>query len=659
MPGLQKIKLALLVSITFVLPITPGQAQEDNAGFRSRVRDAFDQNTPTVNESDITKDFLQRTYEAEAPNLNTRIPEISRRNEGPRIAVKKFRFHRLEEYPDLGIDRETIEQLAESLRIQFMKEDKRLASGFTLEELEELAGLLDSMKAQLNPQGLGPAELIKLVSVIERQNEDRGLSYADLEEIAAELTGFYRRQGLFLAQVQIPAQDVENGVVTLTVQEGLLGQIVADDNDQYAQGKLVAPFEDQRGKLVNHADIESGLYLLNDLPALNVTGYFSAGENPGETKLNLKVRDTNRWKASFRVDNHGSLYTGAQRAYATIDWLNPLGIGDALTVGYLKSNPGSDDFVGSELAQLKYSFPLISPRTRVQLSTDYNDFGLYDEENENNIINVLDINGLNKSYTFSIDHKFIRSRDFNVTGSLALSDKESDIGGIPGLDRILSFTNDHVYGGEVGFYIDSLSNGFLSMLNIVNTTLQYGEHKNTVEKGRGDRFTKLSLNTSALIFLPMPFSDDHSRLILKSRAQYSDSNLPGFEQFSLGGANSVRAFSVRDFSADRGGVLSAEWYMSFPDAIDPELFGQRLNDMFQVALIADIGYGYVNNYEAGLKDDWARFSGAGMLFKFNWNDRFSSKVSVAWPLDSGSSIPNLTVGEDQPTVYTDFSVFYN
>ncbi|MFS1525026.1 ShlB/FhaC/HecB family hemolysin secretion/activation protein [Microbulbifer sp. 2304DJ12-6] len=661
MPGLQKIKLVFFLSITFVLPLTPSQAQEENSSFRNRVRDAFDQNTPTINEADITKDFLQRTYEAEDPNLNTQIPEISRRNEGPRITVRKFQFHRLEDYPEFGIDRETIEQLAESLRIKFMKEDKRLASGFTLEELEELAILLDGMKVQLNPAGLDPAELKKLVGVIERQNKDRGLSYADLEEIAAELTNFYRRQGLFLAQVQIPAQDVESGVVTLTVQEGLLGQVVADENDQYAQEKLIDPFEYQRGKLVNHADIETGLYLLNDLPALNVTGYFSAGENPGETKLNLKVRDTDNWRASFRVDNHGSLYTGDQRAYATIDWLNPVGIGDALTVGYLKSNLDSDDSLGSELAQLKYSFPLIGPRTRVQLSADYNEFNLYNDENEVDVINLLEISGLNRSYTVSIDHKFKRSRDFNLTGTFALSDKESntDIGAIsnPGIN--LGFTNDHVYGGEIGFYVDSLSSGFLSMLNIVNTTLQYGEHQNAVEKGRGDRFTKLSLNASSLIFLPMPFSDDHSRLILKSRAQYSDSNLPGFEQLSLGGANGVRAFSVRDFSADRGGILSAEWYMNFPEVIDSEIFGQRLNDLLQVALIADIGYGYVNNYETGLKDDWARFSGAGMLFKFNWNDRFSSKVSVAWPLDSGSSISDLTVGEDQPTIYTDFSVFYN
>ncbi|AWF79628.1 ShlB/FhaC/HecB family hemolysin secretion/activation protein [Microbulbifer sp. A4B17] len=653
MLGLKKSKLALFIGAGFLVSQVPVFAQEDGSSFRSRVREAFNQETSTINEVDVTKDFLQRTYEAEDPNLNTEIPEVAQRNQGPRITVKEFKFHRLEEYPEFGISRETVEKMAEELRAKFMKEDQILASGYTVDNLEELAILLGNMNAQFNPGGLGPVELKKLVGVIEKQNKERGLSYGDLEEIAAELTSFYRRQGLFLAQVQIPAQDVENGVVTLTVQEGLLGQVVAEDNEDYSDEKLAEPFEDQRGHLVNHENIEEGLYLLNDLPGLNVTGYFSAGDNPGETKLNLKVRESDSWRASFRADNHGSLYTGSERVYATVDWLNPLGIGDALTLGYLKSNPESDEDYGSDLGQIRYSFPLFGPRTRLEISADHNEFSLFNEEDDGDVVNLLEISGVNKSYALSLDHKFRRSRDFNLTGSFGLTEKKSD------LDGVIEFTNDHVYGGEVGIYMDSLSNGFLSMLNVVSATAQYGEHQNAVEPGRGDDFNKLAINTSSLIFLPMPFTDDHSRLIVKGRAQYSESSLPGFEQLSLGGANGVRAFSARDFSADMGAIVSAEWYVNFPEFMNPILFNQRLNDIFQVALIADVGYGYVNNYEDTVEDDWARFSGGGMLFKMNWSDSFSSKVSVAWPIMSSSSIVNTGVGEDEPTVYADFSIFYN
>lgn len=641
------------------LLLLPGWAysQDDDSSFRSRVRAAFDQDVPTISDTDVTHDFLSRTHEAQDPNLNTEIPALAQRTQGPRITVKKFSFHRLVEYPEYGIDRESVEAFAEKLRAKFMKEDKVLASGYTVDNLEELAQLLDSMNAQFDPEGLTPADLQKLVNVVEKQNAERGLTYGDLEEIAAELTQYYRQHGLFLAQVLIPAQDVENGVVTLTVQEGLLGQVAAEDNHKYSLEQLEQPFEDQRGKLVSHEKIEESLYLLNDLPSLNITGYFSAGDNPGETKLNLKVRDEKSWKAVTRVDNHGSSFTGDQRVFTSIDWLNPTGIGDALTIGYLKSSNAQslDSDFGSDLGQFRYSLPLFGPRTRLQFSADYNKFSLRDVKDDNNVINLLDISGVNESYALTVDHKFHRSRDFNLTGSFSLTDKASDLNAIIELPD----PGDHVYGGELGFYVDSLSNGAVPMLNMLNAKVQYGEHQNAVDPLRGGDFTKVAVDSSSLFFIPLPFTDAKSRLIFKSRWQYSDSNLPAFEQFSLGGANGVRAFDVRDFSADRAGLLSAEWYFNFPEAINPMIFGNRLNDVLQVALIADGGYGVVNNYEKGIYDDWATFSGAGLLFKLSWEELFSSQISVAWPTMSKSSIEGTGDDPDDPAIYADFSFFFN
>jgi len=635
-------------------------AQEEDSSFRNRVRAAFDQDAATINEQDVSRDFEHRTR-SEDPNLNTDIPRVSQRNRGPRITVKAFRFHRLKEYPEFGITKEAVEQLAEGLRIKFMKEDQLLASGYTADELQELALTLDGLNLRYDSEDLGPAELRRLSNIIDKQNAQRGLSYGDLEEIAAELTRFYRKQGLFLAQVQLPAQEVKDGVVTLTVQEGLLGQIAAEGNNHYSLKQLAAPFESQRGKLVTHGDIEEGLYLLNDLPALNITGYFSPGDNPGETRLNLKARDGSAWKMVTRLDNHGSAFTGDLRSYSSLEWLNPAGIGDALTIGYLKSNNADklDADYGSDLGQIRYSLPLFGPRTRLQFSADYNQFKLRDLDNDNNVINLLEIEGTNESYAMSVDHKFRRSRDFNLTGSFSLTDKKSDLHEItetlePG---------DHVYGGELGFYMDGLSSGALPMLNIVNSKVQYGEFQNEVDELRGEDFTKFALDTSSLFFLPMPFTEAKSRLIVKSRWQYSDTSLPGFEQFTLGGANGVRAFDVRDFSADQAGLLSAEWYFDLPSALNPRIFGGRLNDIFQFALIADGGYGVVNNYEQDkegkdVPNDWAALGGAGLLFKFSWRESFASQLSVAWPTTSKSSIEGTGDDADKPTVYADMSFFF-
>lgn len=649
----------LAISISGLLVATSiASAQESDSGFRSRVRQAFEQDVPHVNDADVAEEFERRAKEAKDPNLDTDIPEVSGREIGPRISVKQFRFHRLEEYPEFGIDRETVEAKAEELRVKYMKEDKIVAAGYTTDNLKEIALLLDGMGARFAPENLGPRELRKLVNMLERQNAQRGLSYVDLEDIAAELTRFYRQQGLFLAQVQIPAQEVQNGVVTFSVQEGILGQVSVHDNQKYSEKQLAAAFSSQKGKLVNHDSIEESLYLLNDLPALNVTGYFSPGDNPGETRLNLKVRDESDWRLVTRMDNHGSTFTGDNRIFNAVDWFNPLGIGDELTVGYLKS-AGIDNFdsgFGSNLGQLKYSLPLFSPRTRLQLSADYNKFKIHNSEDENDFINLLELEGVNESYGISVEQKFRRSRDFNITGNFAITDKKTEIeAATPILERW-----DQAFGGEAGIYVDKLSGGSIPMLNVVNAKVQYGEltsYSGETDLETDTEFEKFAAETSSLLFLPMPFTSAQSRLIFKSRWQYSENTLPSFEQFSLGGANGVRAFDVRDFSADQAGLVSAEWYPAFPDAINPRIFGNRLNDMLQVAVVADAGYGVVNNFEPDLNNDWAALAGAGFLFKFSWSENWASQVSVAWPTTSKSSVEGTGDNADKPTVYADFSYF--
>lgn len=113
----------LLSASGMALLLVSGATLADNgdSSFRNRVRAAFEQDVPATDDTDMAEEFRKREEEARDPNLDTDIPEVSGRELGPRITVKQIRFHRLEEYPEFGIDRETIEGMAEALRIKFMK----------------------------------------------------------------------------------------------------------------------------------------------------------------------------------------------------------------------------------------------------------------------------------------------------------------------------------------------------------------------------------------------------------------------------------------------------------------------------------------------------------------------------------------------------------
>ncbi len=55
------------------------------------------------------------------------------------------------------------------------------------------------------------------------------LSLYDLRVMAARIAQHYRRSGYFIAQAYLPAQDIQNGIVTIAVIEGHYGKLVLNN----------------------------------------------------------------------------------------------------------------------------------------------------------------------------------------------------------------------------------------------------------------------------------------------------------------------------------------------------------------------------------------------------------------------------------------------
>ncbi len=625
-------------------PVVPGVSAQQ----ASSLRDVFGINAPD-DQPDADEDFRQRSRQKDLmPSTDGDIPDINDRDAGPRILVNKFAFERLEEFPEFGITREGVLAEAERLRIVYMKEDQRGDAGYTPDELREITAYLRDIGSDSDVDDLTHEDMQALIELIRDQKRSRGLSFADLEEIANLLTIYYRKRGLFLARVLLPAQEVENGVVTFTVMEGRLGQLEALGNERYSEELLESPLEHIVGGIVTSQQVEEALYILNDLPGMTLTGAFSAGSNPGETRLRLVVREEDDFSYLVRFDNHGALFTGKARAYGNMQWHNPAGIGDNLSIGLLRSEDigqndsgdGLADDIGtreahSNLGQISYSLPVFNLRNRVTISADRNTFDLVDEDG--GIINALEISGVNTTYALRYDYQIRRTRDFNMSTGLAVTDKTSTV------ESYIDFlsTEDHVVAGEWNFYIDGLSQSGIRMLNTANLRVQYGSFQTDVVEGADENYVRTAIDTSSLFFIPLPFTEKYSRLLTSVRLQHTDQSLPSFEQFSMGGSTGVRGFQVGDFSADKSAFISNEWYFDLPEW---NLFGRNtLNDVFQAGILFDLAYGIQNGgfiTDSGTlaEDEWAQMSAAGLVFKATWGSTFSSKVSVATPVYGKSSL---------------------
>src|SRR5687767_12859868 len=60
-----------------------------------------------------------------------------------------------------------------------------------------------------------------------------GWTMFELQDVAEEVTNYYRQRGMMVAQAFIPAQDVREGLVTMQIIEGSLGTVTVVGDESY------------------------------------------------------------------------------------------------------------------------------------------------------------------------------------------------------------------------------------------------------------------------------------------------------------------------------------------------------------------------------------------------------------------------------------------
>ena len=177
------------------------------------------------------------------------------------------------------------------------------------------------------------------------------LGLADLHAAAARITAYYRQHGYFVASAYLPAQDIRDGVVQLTVLEGQLGKLRVDNRSPVAEHVVRAFLPELReGSPLRDDTLERGLLLLNGLPGVEVQSTLKPGASLGTTDLDLRIGGQ-RTGGNLSLDDFGNRFSGAWRAGAQLNVNSPLGLGDVLT---LRASQSDAQF---RYARLAYQLP--------------------------------------------------------------------------------------------------------------------------------------------------------------------------------------------------------------------------------------------------------------------------------------------------------------
>ena len=598
--------------------------------------------------------FLDMPEITETPELQRKsmlrdldIPGVKDRNPdpgaGPRLAVKEFRVQGLVEYPELGITRKAINKLVEKIRFQLMAEDKLLDSGYTLDELGELSDLLVDIEEETENRHVTPIEVQKLVWLIRDQRLRRGITLGQIESIADKITRFYRERGFILAKAYIPKQHVRDGIVTLTLLLGMLGEVEVHNNKIYKASTVESVFGDMLTMPVTSSEVEEKLYLINDFPGLTVNGFFEPGHQVGDTKLNINVTQEKKYSSNVRIDDHGTSGTGLYRLFADFQINNPLGTADFLNLSVLQTAAPENVFFW----RANYQTNLFSPRFKFVIAASENQF-LVDQstlgtsQGLKGVVGVQDI---------GLRYDIQRSRIKNSRVELHYELVDSDL-------RIGDFNSDsfdeRLNNTTISYIFDTLNEKDRVLhqgnIRLTSSNITFG-----VDPGQDNSFLMLNTDYTRLSFVKVPFSESMSRLILRTNLQYVGKKISSVSRYAVAGPTRVRAFSSDVFSADDAFDFGIDWVFNAPDLFDFKLFSDiSLKDIAKPFVFFDVGYGRQYSITSNASDVIAVLADIGLGLQFAKGSEFNGNLQVAFPLMDKFSDSNITVAEKGARVVFDF-----
>lgn len=430
-----------------------------------------------------------------------------------------------------------------------------------------------------NASLLTEAQRAQLASTIEGTD----VGFAEIGALAEGANTALRQNGHLLARAIVPPQDATEGVLTVSIIEGALEDIIFNYEGSVRANpsiftRIAEKYVDRQS--LNKNDLETALLRMNDMPGVTARSRLTPGDAAGTTRLIVDVSQAPIFAGSLSGDNFGSPSTGRAQGHAQIGLTDLTGSGDFTRLGLSVSE-------GQRYASASLAVPL---SVEGLLATF--DYGYLDYENVDSVGKAAGLEGSAHYGSVGLAHRAVRSRDHNLTLSGTLNGKVlRDNSGVGRLadKRIFSGTvaisgdsRDTVLGGGITQVSVAWTFGDLDLSNLPSA-----EFVDALTFKTQGKFHRLNADIARLQKLPGNFS-----LYTSMSGQWANKNLDSSESFSLGGPYGVRGWPVGEARGDKGLLSSAELRY---DAPIPAALG-----VLQFAGFFDAGRIWVNDRSFGI-----------------------------------------------------------
>ena len=409
------------------------------------------------------------------------------------------------------------------------------------------------------------------------------VTFDAVNSIAAEMTKKYRDQGFLLSRVMLPAQELEplKAEVRLVAVEGYISSIEYEGEEKFA-ARFRAYFSRAEKKLLQqrplrHKDFEREMLLAQDVAGVKVASRFREGQERGASILVLtvesKILDGTLGWGNTGTDSAGPHMFNASFGFSTL----PL-IGAKTTLAYSQA-ANYQEYHSLQAAQ-SYQF---SCGLLLNASYAYS----YSPEQNTEFARTFDYKTRSDTFNLGLSYPFIRSRDMNLSAGLALEIRDSSSDVLSGrftTDRLRNLTANinFDFADEIGG-VTQVIPSFTSGLNVWGATDKAEGASNPLAPAKYFKFNAYVSRNQQLF---SKFS-----LFTALSAQFADSLLSSYNQFSLGGTQFGRGYEPGIIQSDNGFAFTIEprltHWLTEKAAIQPHIF----YDWGKVWAARDVGAG--------------------------------------------------------------------
>lgn len=445
------------------------------------------------------------------------------------------------------------------------------------------------------------------------------LTLAELNQLADHITQHLRQQGYLVAFAYIPAQDIREGIVEISIVPGKYGQIKVSGTG-HMDGKQLQDmlFAARSGNLITRAPLERALLLLNDLAGVSVKATLTPGADNGTADLILEVEDTAKMRGNTYVDNWGNPYTGRTRAGFQLIVNNFSNRGDAFNLGGLTTGAGVHNYnlgYSTNIGDNGAKFEIKHSQVNYRLGGEFAASGASGE-------------AIVTSYTVS--YPLLRTRAFNLYGSAGYDDKHlrDDIAGSASYSpRKSDLWNLGINGNFADTWLGGGANAF--SLTHYRGSLGFSNAAAAA--------TDASAANTAGHFAKTLFTWQRQQYVASNldvtfsfTGQLADKNLDSSEKLYLGGTDGVRAFAQGEAAGDQGYKLTGELRWRLPG------LSNRANNLY-LNTFYDYGSVIVNKYAYSTDANRRSLRGAGLGLLWTRTPDLSIRLDYAWKIGNGTT----------------------